>query len=555
VAVFGIILVQLSLSGTGFAANGTWTVSSGDWTNAGSWTPGIPGSTDTAFFSNNPPNAPVSVNVDAAQSINIFNFTSNGSRTYTFSGSDLTFLTKNATNDARILTGASAVSAVTINNNVVIAAGFNGTDSVATFTIGGTLPTTSNFSTITFNGNILSGSGAGLKTLAINSSATSSIVINGSNTAGSLSFAGSGELIAGSTSALGAGYVQKTTNSLLSLRSDVTVTGVGAAYSWTAGANTTPLRISELSASSADRTLTFNNRTVSTGGAMQWVDNVNSTGKLILELKYTGATAQTMDLITNSSAIVRFAQSGNTTFDSVISGAGQVEKTVGSGTTTLNATSTYTGKTIVSAGTLLLSGTGSIGGTSELHVGSGASFSTASISASSYAFGANQTVAGFGTVISGNKSLTVDGVLNPGNTSGSSNGTLTFNLGTGSLTLGASSTHNFELGTNQDLVSLSSGSLNIGAGTLGFSDFNFTTLAGFAPNTTYNLFQTSNAITGSLAAGVTGIVGGYSSTLAISGNNLVLNVVPEPATAVLVLAGVLWILIYRRAGARLRQNA
>jgi hypothetical protein len=32
-------------------------------------------------------------------------------------------------------------------------------------------------------------------------------------------------------------------------------------------------------------------------------------------------------------------------------------------------------------------------------------------------------------------------------------------------------------------------------------------------------------------------------------------VVPEPATAVLVLAGVLWIMIYRRAGARLRQNA
>lgn len=54
-----------------------------------------------------------------------------------------------------------------------------------------------------------------------------------------------------------------------------------------------------------------------------------------MELKYSRATTQTIDLVTNATGIVRFAQTGDTTYSYVISGGGQLEKT--SGTFSLGA--------------------------------------------------------------------------------------------------------------------------------------------------------------------------------------------------------------------------
>lgn len=104
-------------------------------------------------------------------------------------------------------------------------------------------------------------------------------------------------------------------------------------------------------------------------------------------------------------------------------------------------------------------------------------------------------------------------------------------------------------GTTFDQLSLTSGTLNIGAG-LSFADFDFTTLGGFGPGS-YVLFQTPTSIVGSLGT-TTGFVGGFESTLGISGNNLVLTVVPEPQVTACLFAGfaVLLVLQNRRQKSR-----
>ena len=68
-----------------------------------------------------------------------------------------------------------------------------------------------------------------------------------------------------------------------------------------------------------------------------------------------------------------------------------------------------------------------------------------------------------------------------------------------------------------------------------FSDFNFTPLAGFGPGG-YTLID-AGSISGSLGASTSGTIDGYPATLAIQGNDLVLNVVPEPSTLALLAAG------------------
>jgi ABC-type Na+ efflux pump permease subunit len=49
---------------------------------------------------------------------------------------------------------------------------------------------------------------------------------------------------------------------------------------------------------------------------------------------------------------------------------------------------------------------------------------------------------------------------------------------------------------------------------------------------------------GTLGADISGSIAGYSATLAISGNDLVLNVVPEPSTIALLGVAVIGLLGY-----------
>jgi len=156
------------------------------------------------------------------------------------------------------------------------------------------------------------------------------------------------------------------------------------------------------------------------------------------------------------------------------------------------------------------------------------------------------TLGGTGS-ITGSTLITENGLLAPGD---GGTGTLTFN---GDLDLSGAAgsffpSFSFELGAASDKVLLSSGTLNIGAGTLDFSDFSFLNQSGFGPGT-YLLFDTSTPITGSLGSGLTGTVAGLNASLnlADNGHDLVLAVVPEPGTAALLLGGLaIWPALRRR---------
>jgi autotransporter-associated beta strand protein len=202
----------------------------------------------------------------------------------------------------------------------------------------------------------------------------------------------------------------------------------------------------------------------------------------------------------------------------------------GDGTMNLTNANSYSGGTAIYAGTLRVNNTsGSATGTGNVLVA------------------ADGTLAGAGTVgAGGNITVTINGHLAPGNSAG----TLTLDLGvTGSLDISAVNPGglSFELGTTSDKVMLATGGLNIGAGTLEFDDFLFSELLGFG-NGDYVIFDSTTAITGTLGAVTSGTIGDYTGELqfADGGNDLVLHVVPEPASATLILGGLALLAARRR---------
>lgn len=207
-----------------------------------------------------------------------------------------------------------------------------------------------------------------------------------------------------------------------------------------------------------------------------------------------------------------------------ISGAPGGLTKAGSGTLTVITANSYIGPTLVTEGSLLVNG---------------------SISGSLVTVEDGGTLGGSGTIDSNNQPLVVasGGHLSPG----VSTGNLTLDLGASSLdlsaALGGAPSLVFDLGsvTNSDAITLTSGTLNVGTGLLSYDDFAFTSQSGFGIGT-YTLFATNNLITGTLTADIgqlTGVIAGLPASigLADNGTDIVLAVVPEPASLASLMAG------------------
>jgi autotransporter-associated beta strand protein len=239
------------------------------------------------------------------------------------------------------------------------------------------------------------------------------------------------------------------------------------------------------------------------------------------------------------------ATAGDIAIGGVISGSGGITKT-GDQKVTLTGSNSYTGTTNVSAGTLLAdNSSGSATGSGAVNVG------------------VNGTLGGTGTIApTGNNSITVSGIIAPGD--GSAPGALTFDLSstTGSLVMSSGSSFQLHLGVPQ-----SSASLFILGATSGKVVFNNNTVdfMGTGSLGSYKLFDTdsNNANTwsgltvdanGKVTGGLnySNLANGYNANFYIGGNSfggdsgdLYVQVIPEPSTALLCGLGFL-ILFHRR---------
>jgi autotransporter-associated beta strand protein len=165
---------------------------------------------------------------------------------------------------------------------------------------------------------------------------------------------------------------------------------------------------------------TYTGSTTINGGAIQIGDGGTS-GTLNLNNAYN---------VTNNAALI-FNRYDNIVFAGVISGSGSLTQ-AGFGVLTLSAASTYSGATCISAGTLALTNSGSIAGSTNINLANGAIFDISGTTSHAMTLSSGKMISGDGQV---NGSFIVAGsaTLAPGN---NDLGSLAFS---NSLTLAAGS--------------------------------------------------------------------------------------------------------------------
>jgi len=391
---------------------------------------------------------------------------------------------------------------------------------------GGTMSNNNNYAMVGTGTTTLGAStGAASNTLKITTSATGSLDVNTKTlTTGAILFAGSNDyaittsgagkivntllLNYGTTGnlslgALGAALVQYGTGKTI-LTANATTDNALSVYGGTVQFSSNL----QIGTNASVKVITLNNGKIiadTTGGSIA-LDNAGANSRTFT----IGAGGGTIDII-----------GGNTlTVSGVMSGTGDV--TVGSGASTngtvnLTAANTYTGATTVSAGTLLLSSTGSIASTSGVSVSKGATFTNNS-----------------GTAFSKALTLTEGAILG-----GSSSFAPTSMTLIADLTGGVGSFTTFAVGSFAKAG-------NLALTLSGMTNGNYTLLSGSSLTGAFSTMEIGGTfLTNDGSGNFSGTVNGTAYTFTNSSELLGVTV-PEPATWALLAFSLTTVMVLRR---------
>lgn len=402
------------------AVDGTWTGGSTDWTDPTNWSsnPSVPD--ETATFTNTGSTAVD--NNNGVVSIGTIQFT-NTSQAYTFTIGNPFIV--NATGIINNDTGNTQNFEVTSGNNLVFQNSSTASGGAGAVTITNNVGGSVNFIQDSTAGTA-SLVNSGFVTFEDSASAGSAQITN--NATGQIDFfidasAGAATINNGTGGVLN--FHNTTTAATSSVINDGTVNFDGSA---TAGSATI----------TTNNGATTNFSGSATGGSARFITNAGGTVD-ISGLTSGGMTSGSIEgagnYVLGDNTLTTGSLNTSTQVDGIISGTGGLTK-VGTGTLTLAGTNTYTGATTISAGTLAVSGFGSISSSSVVTVDA-----TFDISASSVPFNAITTLAGSasGVVNMGANNL----VITNGSTefSGAIQGTGGFEVFGGTQTLSGVNTY------------------------------------------------------------------------------------------------------------------
>lgn len=271
--------------------------------------------------------------------------------------------------------------------------------------------------------------------------------------------------------------------------------------------------------------------------------DLNGTSQQLNVLRDNGTTAGGFINSSNTLATLTVWTAVTNTFSPTISGKIQLVKN-GNGKETLTNANTYTGSTTIWQGTLALSGSGSINKSSEIIVGSGATFDVSAVT-NGFHLTAGQTLRGSGSV-TGEVTIDSGAKLQAGSGSG------TLNIGGVSFTEG--STFAADIGSGGATRLNVTGSVTLNNATLALA------VSGITPTDGQLFFIVTNdstdSVTGTfnnLAQGDQLTIGGNTFQISYAGdstgntftggNDIVLKAIvspiPEPAALSLMAAGLL----------------
>ncbi len=221
----------------------------------------------------------------------------------------------------------------------------------------------------------------------------------------------------------------------------------------------------------------------------------------------------------------------NIIFSNILSGSSAVLAKTGGGTLTLLATNTYTGNTLVNAGTLALGANGSIA-SAQISLASGATLDISSVTGG-FTNASGRTLAGFG-VVTGAVTFVSGAIINPGVTG--TNGALSFSNSVTEIgnTSGGVINH-FDLSSNP--LGVSSNDFVFVVGDLNVSGTNSIQIGGTPTSgTSYALIQYGGNFNGGLTnfvlSGAVGVLSNDAVNKVIYLNTL--NTLRGPASTVWV---------------------